>query len=114
MNPTNGLSRRPDYKAQEEPSLVQKDLLASKLVESDPNLSETARLDFGLCNAVRCQLCEVVGPESCMTKRPELENRLYRTARPKLELRVARPELDNSLLEAELQDVAQATQRVNT
>src|SRR5438045_3576290 len=113
LNPADGPSRRPDYKAQEEPSLVQKDLLASKLVESDPDLSETARLDFGLCNAVRCQLCEVVGPESCMTKRPELENRLYRTARPELELSVARPEPIISLPEAELCDTARATWKVN-
>ena len=45
LNPADGPSRRPDYKAQEEPSLVQKDLLASKLVESNPNLLETARLN---------------------------------------------------------------------
>src|SRR5436190_5681491 len=113
LNPADGPLRRPDYKAQEEPSLVQKDLLASKLVEPDPDLSETARLDFGLCNAVRCQLCEVVGPESCMTNRPERENRLYRTARPELELSVARPEPIISLPEAELCDTARATRKVN-
>jgi hypothetical protein len=45
LNPANGPSRRLDYKAQEEPSLVQKDILASKLVESNPNLLETARLN---------------------------------------------------------------------
>jgi hypothetical protein len=49
-----------------------------------------------------------------LTNRLELENQLYRTARPELELRVAGPEPDNSLLEAELQDIARATQRVNT
>jgi len=49
-----------------------------------------------------------------LTNRPELENQLYRTARPELELRVARPEPDNSLLKAELQDAARATQKVNT
>src|SRR5436189_1329003 len=113
LNPADGPSRRPDYKAQGEPSLVQKDLLASKLVESDPDLSETARLDFGLCNTVKCQLCEVVGPESCMTNRPELENRLYRTARPELELSVARPEPIISLPEAELCDTARVTWKVN-
>src|SRR5436189_2437025 len=113
LNPADGPSRRPDYKAQGEPSLVQKDLLASKLVESDPDLSETARLDFGLCNTVKCQLCEVVGPELRMTKRPELENQLYRTARPELELSVARPEPIISLPEAELCDIARVTRKVN-
>src|SRR5438045_4803866 len=47
LNPADGPSRRPDYKAQEEPSLVQKDLLVSKLVESNPDLLETARLNSG-------------------------------------------------------------------
>ena len=73
---------------------------------------EAARLNL-LCNTARCQLCKAVRPKSCLTNRPELENQLYRTARPELELRVARPEPDNSLLEAELCDVARATRRVN-
>ena len=50
LNPADGPSRRPDYKAQEEPNLVQKDLLASKLVESNPELSETARFSTTLYN----------------------------------------------------------------
>ena len=101
LNPADGPSRRPDYKAQVEPSLVQKDILASKLVESDPNLSETARLNSmklyntviaqeelsvtqkDLCNTVKCQLCEAVGPEFI------------------------------NLPEAELCETARATQRVN-
>ena len=52
---------------------MQKDLLASKLVESNPNLLETARLDSAklyklsvtqkdLCNTIKCQLCEAVRP----------------------------------------------------
>jgi hypothetical protein len=99
LNPANGPSRRPDYKAQAEPSLVQKDLLANKLVESNPDLLETARLNStklhntaiaqeelsliqkDLCNTVRCQLCIVV--------------------RPKLALAKAKPESIFSLLEAE-------------
>src|SRR5438045_182643 len=117
LNPADGPSRWPDYKAQEEPSIVQKDLLASKLVESNPDLLETARpdfgLDFGLCSAVRCQLCEVVGPESCMTNRLDLENRLYKTARPELELSIARPKPVISLPEAELCDAARVTGKVN-
>jgi hypothetical protein len=52
LNPANGPSRRPDYKAQAEPSLVQKDILASKLVESNADLSETARLSSTLYNTV--------------------------------------------------------------
>ena len=60
LNLANSLSRQPNYKAREEPSLVQKELLASKLVESDPGLSKTARPDIGLCNIVKCQLCNVV------------------------------------------------------
>jgi hypothetical protein len=75
--------------------------LASKLVGSNSSLSEIARLN-SLCNIARCQLCEVVGPKLYLTNRLELENQLYRTARPELELRVARPKPDNSLLEAEL------------
>ena len=80
MNPANGPSRRPDYKAQGEPSLVQKDLLASKLVGFD---SETARLNSiaqgelrpekdSLCNTVKCQLCIAARPEPALAKaRPE-------------------------------------------
>jgi hypothetical protein len=107
LNPADGPSRRPDYKAQEEPSLVQKDILASKLVESNPDLSETARLNSELCNTARCQLCEAVRPI-----RLELENQLYKTARPKLGDIVARSEFIN-LPEAELCNTARATQRVN-
>src|SRR5580693_7965133 len=94
LNPADGPSRRPDYKAQGEPSLVQKDILASKLVESNPDLLETARLDLtklyklsvtqkDLCNTVKCQLCEAIGSEFI------------------------------NLPEAELCDAAKATQRVN-
>ena len=84
--------------------------MASKLVESNPDLSETARLNStklyntviaqeelsvtqkDLCNTVKCQLCEAV--------RPELEDI------------VARSEFI-SLPEAELCDAARATRRVN-
>ena len=78
LNPTNSLLRQLNYKAQGEPSLVQKDILASKLVGSNPNLLETARLNLiklyniviaqeelsviqkDLCNTIKCQLCKVV------------------------------------------------------
>ena len=104
---------------------MQKDLLASKLVESNPDLLETARLNStklyntviaqeelaltqkDLCNTVKCQLCKAVRPI-----RPKLENQLYRTARPELEDIVAGSESIN-LLEAELCDAARATRRVN-
>jgi len=87
LNPADGPSRRPDYKAQEEPSLVQKDLLASRLVGPNSGLSETARLN-SLCNTVKCQLCIA--------------------ARSELALAEARPESIISLPEAE-----RATKEVN-
>src|SRR6202035_4961043 len=91
LNPVDGPSRRPDYKAQAEPSLVQKDILASKLVESDPDLLETARLSStlyntaiaqeelsvtqkDLCNTVKCQLCEAVGSEIINLPKAKLYN----------------------------------------
>jgi hypothetical protein len=85
---------------------VQKDILASKLVESNPSLLETARLNSELCNTVKCQLCEAVRPI-----RPELKNQLYKTAKLKLNI-VAKPKLID-LLEAELYNAVRATQRVN-
>src|SRR5438045_3572327 len=63
LNPADGPSRWPDYKAQGEPSLVQKDLLASKLVESNPDLSETARLNSGTC-PLRQSIC----PGTCPSR----------------------------------------------
>ena len=72
---------------------MQKDLLASKLIESNPGLLETARLNSELCNTVKCQLCTA--------------------ARLELEDIVARPEFKISLLEAELCNVVRATRKVN-
>ena len=92
MNSADGPSRRPNYQAQGELSLVQKDLLASKLIESNPDLSETARLNSELCDIVKCQLCKAAGP--------------------KLDI-VAGSEFKISLPEAELCDTARATWRVN-
>ena len=40
LNPADGPSRRPDYKAQKEPSQIQLDLLANRLVESSSDLPE--------------------------------------------------------------------------
>ena len=60
LNPADSLSRRPDYKARGEPSLVQKDILASKLIGSNPDLLKTARLNTELCNIVKYQLCNIV------------------------------------------------------
>jgi hypothetical protein len=62
LNPVDGPSRRPDYmaKAQKEPSLVQKDLLASKLETGpDSDRPRATRPDLPLCEVARCQLCEV-------------------------------------------------------
>jgi transposase InsO family protein len=88
LNPADGPSRRPDYKAQEEPGLVQKELLANKLVGSrtdklNPGLHDTARgysiaqrelspVTDLLCNTVKCQLCIAARPEPALTEaRPE-------------------------------------------
>jgi transposase InsO family protein len=64
LNPADGPSRRPDYMAtaQREPSLVQKDLLASKLVGANSDLPKAARLE-PLCEIAKCQLCEIARAE---------------------------------------------------
>ncbi len=56
LNPADGPSRRPDFpgQAQEIPSLVQTDLLASKLVGADSDLLEAARPDSKLYNIDKC------------------------------------------------------------
>ena len=59
LNPADGPSRRPDYMAQKEPSLVQKSLLESKLVSTAPDLPKVARLNSTLCDIAKCQLCKV-------------------------------------------------------
>jgi hypothetical protein len=43
LNPADGPSRRPDYKARRTPDLVQKDLLASKLVVPDSKVLKATR-----------------------------------------------------------------------
>jgi hypothetical protein len=61
-NPADRPLRRPDYmaKAQKEPSLVQKDLLASKLeTRPDSNRPRATRPDLLLCEVAKCQLCEI-------------------------------------------------------
>ena len=67
LNPTNGPSRQPDYMAtaQKEPSLVQKDLLAQKLVEPDSCLPEAEKL--------------------CYTARPRLDKLIRLDLRPGLD-----------------------------
>jgi hypothetical protein len=77
LNPANSPSRRPDYKAQEEPSLVQTGLLASRLVGSDPGLSETAR---PLYNTVKCY-SSLVQKELQASKLVESNSGLSETAR---------------------------------
>ena len=104
MNPADGPSRRPDYmaKAQREPSLVQKDLLASKL-ETGPDSDRpgATRPDLPLCEIAKCQLCEVARAVSdftiqlCDTARPGLD---YTVAgsRPALALIVGFKSSDNT------------------
>ena len=58
---TARLDSRPQDAAKCYSSLVQGDLQASKLVESNPSLSETARRSAGLCDTARCQLCYTAG-----------------------------------------------------
>jgi hypothetical protein len=56
LNPANGLSRRPDFlsRAREIPGLLQRDLLASKLVGTDPDLREAE----GPRDLARLQPCD--------------------------------------------------------
>jgi hypothetical protein len=51
---------------------MQKDLLASKLVKFNLNLLKTARLNLGLCNTAKCQLCKAVRPKSYKTNKQKL------------------------------------------
>jgi hypothetical protein len=64
-------------RAREISSLVQTDLLASKLVGVDPDPPKAARpISEVLCEIAKCQLCEIArrAPDSqlCNTARPEL------------------------------------------
>jgi hypothetical protein len=96
LNPADGPSRRPDYmaKAQREPSLVQKDLLASKL-ETGPDSDRpgATRPDLPLCEVAKCQLCEVARavPDIRPAVRPysDFTTQLCNTARPELDFTVA-------------------------
>jgi hypothetical protein len=85
-NPANRPSRRPDYiaKAQKEPSLVQKDLLASKLETGpDSDRPKAIRPDLLLCEVAKCQLCEIAKAVSdiqpCNTVRPKLDYTVARS-----------------------------------
>jgi hypothetical protein len=86
LNPADGPSRRPDYmaKAQKEPSLVQKDLLASKLETGpDSDRPRATRPDLLLCEVAKCQLCEIAKAVSdiqpCDTVRPKLDYTVARS-----------------------------------
>jgi hypothetical protein len=79
-NPADGPSRRPDYmaKAQREPSLVQKDLLASKLETGpDSERPRATRPDLPLYEVAKCQLCKIAKAVSdiqpCDTIKPKLD-----------------------------------------
>src|SRR6266536_3895136 len=74
LNPADGPSRRPDFpgQAREIPSLVQTDLLASKLVGADSDLLEAARPNSKLCNIAKFQLCDIAVPRpDCDSTRKE-------------------------------------------
>ena len=101
LNPADGPSRRPDYmaKAQREPSLVQKDVLASKLeIRPDSDWPEATRADLPLCEVAKCQLCEVARAvpniRLCDTARPARPYsdsivQPYDTVRPKHDVTIA-------------------------
>jgi hypothetical protein len=89
-NPADGPSRRPDYmtKAQKEPSLVQKDLLANKLETGpDSDRPRATKPDLPLYEVAKCQLYEIAKAVSdiqpCDTVRPELDYTVARS-RPAL------------------------------
>ena len=85
LNPADGPSRRPDYmaKAQREPSLVQKDVLASKLeIRPDSDWPKATSSDSLLCEVAKCQLCEIA------MVAPDIQP--YDTVRPKHDFTVAR------------------------
>ena len=93
LNLVDSPLRRSNYKAQAEPSLIQKDILASKLVESNPNLLETVRLSSTLYNiAIAQEELSVIQKDLCNTVKCQLYI---------------------NLTEVELRDVVRATQRVN-
>jgi hypothetical protein len=65
-------------KAQKEPSLVQKDLLASKLeTRPDSDRPRATKPDLLLCKVTTCQLCKIAKAVSdiqlCNTVRPKLD-----------------------------------------
>jgi hypothetical protein len=103
MNPADGPSRRPDLTrpAGEIHSLVQTDLLASKLVGTDSNLPKAARpITEGLCDVAKCQLCVIA--------KAIPDFRLWDAERPKLDNTEARFEYDSTLC-----NTVRATRRVN-
>jgi hypothetical protein len=71
-------------KAQKEPSLVQKDLLASKLETGpDSDRPRATRPDLSLCKVAKCQLCKIAKVVSdiqpCDTVRPKLDYTIARS-----------------------------------
>jgi hypothetical protein len=71
-------------KAQKEPSLVQKDLLANKLeTRPDSDRPRATKPNLLLCEVVKCQLCEIAKAVSniqpCDTVRPKLDYTIARS-----------------------------------
>jgi hypothetical protein len=95
LNPADGPSRRPDYmaKAQKEPSLVQKDLLASKLEIGPDSDRPGATRSIPLCKVAKCQLCEIARtvPDIRPAVRPysDFITQPYNTVRPGHDFTVA-------------------------
>ena len=74
--------------AQKEPSLVQKDLLAQKLVEPDFHLQEAEEP----CDLARIQLCDAAGPRPYGPDRSDLRPRLDEPDRSDFEPRPEGPD----------------------
>jgi hypothetical protein len=90
-------------KTPREPSLVQKDLLASKLKTGpDSDLPKATKPDFPLCEVAKCRLCKIAKAMSdfplCKVAKCQLYKvakavpniQPYNTVRPKLDYTVAR------------------------
>ena len=102
LNPADSLSQRPDYitKAQREPSLVQKDILISKLeIRPDSDWPGAIRADLLLYKVAKCQLYKVtiavLNIRLCNTARParpysDFIIQPYDTVRPKHNVIIAR------------------------
>src|SRR6266849_3663256 len=87
LNPADGPSRRPDYLAQKGPSLKQDNLLASRLVGSNSDLSKAVKLSKAAGpDLPLCEVAKMVIP--CPLGDTTVDFRLCDTARPTLDMAV--------------------------